>query len=182
MRGYFAIGIEGVNKSGNIGNLIRTAHGFNAAFAFSITPKISYSKRTGTDTSKAAQSIPYYEFNSIDEMTLPKGCQIVGVELTEEAIDLPTFRHPLNAAYVLGAERFSLSEELIKKCDHVIKIPTKFCLNVATAGAIVMYDRSLVHGRYPGRALTTFGENEPLKKHVRGGPKLRKLAKKALLK
>ncbi|MGY8986117.1 MAG: RNA methyltransferase [Sphingomonadales bacterium] len=178
MRGYFAIGIEGVNKAGNMGNLIRTAHGFDAAFTFSITPQITYTKRTGTDTSKAAKTIPYYEFNSLEEMVLPKGCQIVGIELIEDAIDLPTFRHPLNAAYILGSERLSLSEGLIVKCDHVIKIPTKFCLNVATAGAIVMYDRSLIHGRYPQRALTTFGEVEPLKEHVRGGPVLRKLSKK----
>jgi len=178
VRGYFSIGIEGVNKGGNMGNLIRTAHGFGAAFAFSINPQIVYTKRTGTDTSKAAKAIPYYEFNSLEELVLPKGCQIVGIELTEEAVDLPSFKHPLNAAYILGSERFSLSDDLIKNCDHVIKIPTKFCLNVATAGAIVMYDRSLVHGRYPGRAVSTFGEMEPLEKHVRGGPKQRKLAKK----
>ncbi len=38
MRGYFSIGIDGVTKTGNMGNLIRTAHGFGAAFAFSIKP------------------------------------------------------------------------------------------------------------------------------------------------
>jgi tRNA C32,U32 (ribose-2'-O)-methylase TrmJ len=54
---------------------------------------------------------------------------------------LPSFRHPLQAAYVLGPERGSLSEELLQRCDYTVKIPTSFCVNVAMAGAIVMYDR-----------------------------------------
>jgi hypothetical protein len=31
------------------------------------------------------------------------GCRLVGVELLDEAIDLPSFRHPLRAAYVCWA-------------------------------------------------------------------------------
>ena len=74
-------------------------------------------------------------------MKLPDKCNLVGVELTDEAIDLPSFNHPRQAAYILGPEKGSLSPEIIEKCKHVIKIPTKFCLNVQIAGAIVMYDR-----------------------------------------
>jgi len=33
---------------------------------------------------------------------LPKGCRLVGVELLDEAVDLPNFAHPQQAAYVLG--------------------------------------------------------------------------------
>ena len=36
-------------------------------------------------------------------MALPNDCTLVGVELLDEAIDLPSFRHPLKAAYVFGA-------------------------------------------------------------------------------
>ncbi|MFV0296178.1 MAG: TrmH family RNA methyltransferase [Hyphomicrobiaceae bacterium] len=42
---------------------------------------------------------------------------------------------------MLGPEKGSLSPELLAKCDVTIKIPTRFCVNVAMAGAIVMYDR-----------------------------------------
>jgi tRNA C32,U32 (ribose-2'-O)-methylase TrmJ len=42
---------------------------------------------------------------------------------------------------VLGPERGSLSEALLARCDFTVKIPTSFCVNVAMAGAIVMYDR-----------------------------------------
>jgi tRNA(Leu) C34 or U34 (ribose-2'-O)-methylase TrmL len=40
----------------------------------------------------------------------------------------------VQAAYVLGPERGA-------RCHHLLRIPTAFSLNLATAGAIVMYDR-----------------------------------------
>ena len=63
------------------------------------------------------------------------------IKITDDAIDLTTFRHPLRAAYVLGPEKGSLSPEMLSRCRSVIKIPTRFCLNVAMAAAVVMYDR-----------------------------------------
>ena len=84
-------------------------------------------------------------------MTLPLRCKLVGVELIEGATDLPAFRHPVHAAYVLGPELGVLSEGLLARCDHVIKIPTAFCINVAMAGAIVMYDRVRSLGSFPDR-------------------------------
>ena len=180
MRGYFAIGIEGVSKFGNMGNLIRTAHGFGAAFAFSIRPEIPEGDiaKIKSDTSKTENSLPFFEYDSLEELKLPKGCKIVGIEITDEATELPSFRHPLNAAYILGSERLSLSPAVLEKCDHVIKIPTKFSLNVATAGAIVMYDRLTSFGKFAERAVTASGDPIAKPAHVRGEPKLRKLANK----
>lgn len=179
MRGYFAIGIDGVSKPGNMGNLIRTAHGFGAAFVFAIRPRYGAGEsdslaKVGTDTSKTAEHVPFYEYDSVDELVLPRGCLLVGIEITDEATDLPSFRHPAKAAYILGSERFSLSPEIIALCDHVIKIPTKFSLNVATAGAIVMYDRHACFGRYATRPVSPSGEATPLPKHVHGEQRARK--------
>ena len=41
-------------------------------------------------------------------------CKLVGVELIDDAIELPSFHHPKQAAYVLGPEMGSLSKEMIK--------------------------------------------------------------------
>ena len=76
----------------------------------------------------------------------------MGVELLDEAVDLPSFRHPLRAAYVLGPEQGELSPELLARCDHVVRIPSSFCVNLAMAGAIVMYDRVRCLGRFAGPA------------------------------
>jgi hypothetical protein len=35
-RGYFAIGAERMSKSLNLGNLMRSAHGFGASFTFTV--------------------------------------------------------------------------------------------------------------------------------------------------
>ena len=52
-------------------------------------------------------------------------------------------------------------------------IPTSFCVNVAMAGAIVMYDRALALGRFALRPLRPGGPPEPLAPHVHGKPKRR---------
>ena len=86
-------------------------------------------------------------------MALPVGCRLVGVEITDEAVELPRFRHPQRAAYVFGAERMSLSKEVLSRCEFVVKIPTRFSINVGMAGAIVLYDRLISLGGYGSRPL-----------------------------
>ncbi len=157
MRGYFAIGVEGVSKPMNLGAILRTAHAFGASFAFTIGAHHKVRDVMRSDTSKSMEHVPYYDWASLEELVLPKGCALVGVELTEDAIDLPSFRHPLAAAYVLGREKGSLTPELIERCDHVVKIPTRFCVNVGLAAGITMYDRTLVMGGWPERPVRPGG-------------------------
>ncbi len=168
MRGYFAIGVERISKQLNLGNLIRSAHGFGASFAFTIGARY-LAEEAKADTSKAAIHLPIYDWESVAEMRLPKGCRLVGVELLDEAVELPSFRHPLNAAYVLGPERGSLSPALVERCDHIVKIPTSFCINVAMAGAIVMYDRVLTLGRFAPRPVGEGAPSESIQPHAHGG-------------
>ena len=173
MRGYFAVGAEGISKPMNLGNLMRSAHAFGANFFFTIDAHSRIRKAPPSDTSKSSGHLPLFHWPDIDSMDLPHGCQLVGVELTDDAVDLPSFMHPLQAAYVLGPERGSLSPEMQARCAHIIKIPTKFCLNIAIAGAIVLYDRHRVHGQYPERAISSVGPRTTRPKHLHGGPILR---------
>ncbi|WP_420560137.1 RNA methyltransferase [Tepidicaulis sp.] len=172
-RGYFGFGVEGISKPMNMGSLIRSAHAFGASFVFTVgaAHKVRAAK---SDTSKTPQHVPYYEWDRAGDMILPRGCHLVGVELTEEAVDLPSFRHPLNAAYIMGPERGSLSEEMTAKCDFVVKIPTKFCLNVQIAGAVIMYDRLRSMGNYAPRALMPGGPVDGAREHTHGGPIMRR--------
>lgn len=166
MRGYFGIGVEGISKPLNLGNLIRSAHAFGASFVFTINAHYKIREQY-SDTSKAPAHVPLYQWQSPDEIVLPAGCQLVAVELIEGAVALPAFRHPGQAAYVLGRERGPVSEPLMRRADHVIKIPTEFCINVAMAGAIVMYDRIRTLGPYPPRPIRPGGPG----KDLRTGPK-----------
>ncbi len=168
-RGYFAIGVEGISKPMNLGNLLRSAHAFGASFFFTIAPTFRAHEVKLSDTSDAAKHLPLYTYAKVEELSLPRGCALVGVELLPEAVELPSFRHPSAAAYVLGPERGSLSPELSARCDFVVHIPTKFCVNLGIAGAIVMYDRMVSLGGHPRRPVNPRAPAEALPHHVRGG-------------
>lgn len=176
MRGYFGIGVEGINKPFNVGNLFRSAHAFDASFVFTIAATYRKSEIGQSDTSSALSNLPFYSFPSVGEMLMPKGCALVGVELMDESVELPSFTHPRCAAYVMGPERNSLSPALVARCDHIIRIPTKFCLNVGIAGALVMYDRMISTRRFAARPVMPGGaELNPLTRY-RDAPPLAEVA------
>lgn len=175
MRGYFGIGVERVSKPMNAGAIFRSAHAFGGSFVFTVDA--AYQRRTGAlaDTSDALGHMPFYAFPTLDDMRLPDDCRLVGIELTDDAIVLPSFRHPSRCAYVLGPERGSLSPEMVAKCDFVIKIPTAFCINVSVAAAIVLYDRALSMGRFAERPVRAGGPLTARPEHRHGTPVLRTL-------
>ena len=156
MRGYFAVGTDGLSKPMNLGNLLRIAHAFGGSFFFTVAGRVKLADAM-SDTSDAAGHMPLYQYASAEDLRLPQGCELVGVEITEDAVDLPSFRHPLRAAYVFGSERLSLSDAMLARCRHVVKIPTRFSINVGMAGAIVLYDRMLTLGQFAARPLRPGG-------------------------
>ena len=89
MKGYFGIGVEGVSKAMNVGTLFRTAHAFGASFVFTV--RAQYNSREGgqADTSDTPRSVPTYHFAGLEDFRLPLGCRLVGIEITDDAIELP---------------------------------------------------------------------------------------------
>ena len=174
-RGYFGIGVEGVSKSANVGALLRTAHAFDAAFCFIVGA--GFDARAGqlADTAATPEHVPLWRFSDIDTLRLPQHCVLVGVELLDDATELPSFRHPVNAAYVLGPERSGLSPAMLQRCRHVVKIPTRFSLNLAVVGALVLYDRLLQHGQFAERPVGSEGKTtaQPLPRG-HGAPRFRR--------
>ena len=156
-RGYFGIGAEGVSKSANVGALLRTAHAFGANFCFTLGSGFDARAGRSADTADTPAHVPLWRFDDPDSLRLPAGCTLVGIEIHPDAAELPSFRHPLSAAYVLGPERSSLSPALLARCDHLVRIPTRFSLNLAVAGALVLYDRLLQHGRFAERPVMSGG-------------------------
>lgn len=178
MRGYFGIGIEGISKAMNVGSLFRTAHAFGASFVFTVAANYIRSSGKRSDTSDTPRHMPFYSFPDINSMVLPTDCKLVGVELTDDAIELPSFRHPLQATYILGPERGSISSEMVKKCEFIVKIPSQFCINVGVAGAIVMYDRIKSLGKFKQRPIRPGETTENQPEHVFGDPIMRKKLEK----
>lgn len=168
-RGYFGIGVEGASKPMNFGNLARSAHGFGASFVFTVAP-LRQIEAPPSDTSGSINHMPWYSFRSPDTMQLPDECRLIGVELTDDAIELPSFRHPLRAAYVLGPEGGSLSPQMLERCEFVVKIPIHICINLAMAGVVVMYDRMISLGRFAERPVGAGAPVRELRPHHHGKP------------
>ena len=158
----------------NIGGLFRSAHAFGASFVFTINAQYDEIKGSKVDTSDATNHLPFYRFPKPENLIVPNHCEIVGVELVEGADDLPSFRHPHQAAYILGPERGKLSSLMLKRCSYTVKIPTKFCINVGIAGAIIMYDRLISLGKFPRRPVSPGGPTEKLPEIKFGDPIFKK--------
>lgn len=164
MRGYFGLGAEKISKAHNLGAIWRTGHAFGSSFLFTIDSPLEGRDINQTDTSSSFKSVPMFEYDSWDDFKLPKGCMLVGVELTDDAVELPEFSHPRCAAYIFGPELGSLSPEVQAKCDHIVKIPTKFCINVSVAAAMICYDRVLQHGDHALKPIMPGGPQENVAK------------------
>ncbi len=85
-----------------------------------------------------------YHYLTLDELksNLPYGCELIGIELDEKASPLSTFDHPARVCYLLGAEDHGLTPTAKAACHKLIAISgAARCLNVSTAGSIVLYDR-----------------------------------------
>jgi len=139
---FFGIGIQNGKTPENLGVLWRSAQNLGASFIFTIGNR--YAKQA-CDTHNAVKSMPYYHYDTFEDFfnNLPKGTRLVGVELTEDALDLETFNHPRRCAYLLGAEDHGLTKEAIQKSHFLVKFKSTLSLNVSVAGSIVMYDRGM---------------------------------------
>ena len=143
-RGYFGIGVYQPKHEVNIGTLFRSAHAFGADFLVTVGRRY---RQQASDTTKVLRHIPVYNYLTIDDLYqhLPSGCEVVCVEFIDNAVPLPEFQHPTRCLYLLGAEDHGLPPKLTTRHKTIIIPGTKACLNVATAGTIVMYDRIVRH-------------------------------------
>jgi len=139
MRGYFGIGIINGKNQINLGTLWRSANIFGASFIFTIGCR--YPKRgQATDTMKTPRHIPLYEYDSFEEFSIPRDCELISIELNVSSKQIIQFKHPQRAIYLLGAEDTGIPDYILDK-SRIIQLPGDHCLNVSVAGSIVMYDR-----------------------------------------
>ena len=151
MRGYFGVGVDGISKPMNLGNLVRIAHAFDASFFFSIAPRLKLSDAQ-SDTSRAAGRAAFLFL-----------CRARRISACRWAAGWWGWRSPMTpsncrasaipsaAPMSSGRSVFRCRPQVLKACEFVVKIPTRFSINVGMAGAIVLYDRLLKMGGY-GRA------------------------------
>lgn len=152
MRGYFGIGIVGAKTPQNLGTLWRSAQAMGAGFVFTVGKRWPGDR---TDTTKATKHLPLYHYPDLDvfcNWAKPVEARLVIIETKigqYKPVTLPQYKHPEKALYLLGGEDRGIPKDFIEETTETIsdradlvEIPTQFCLNVAVAGSIVMYDRA----------------------------------------
>lgn len=141
-RGFFGIAVYHPKSEVNIGTLWRQAWLYDAAFIATIGRR--YQKQS-SDTPGVANHVPLQHYTDLDDLVghLPYSCPLVGVELDPRAKPLTAYSHLERACYLLGAEDHGLPPAVIDRCHQLVQIPgvVPYSMNVAAAGAIVMYDR-----------------------------------------
>ena len=140
-KGYFGIGIYETKQIDNVGTLWRSAMNFGADYIFTIGSRY---KKQRSDTTKSWRNIPLFEFKDWEDFIthIPRESELVFIEQANDAEFLESYNHPKRAIYILGAEDYGVPEAIMQGHKKV-QIDTPLCLNVATAGSIVMYDRKL---------------------------------------
>ena len=146
-RGYFGIGIFHGKTETNIGTLWRSAAILGADFIFTIGRRY---RQQCSDTMKAPRHIPLYNYKDYDDFFahVPYDCPVVAVELSDNSIPLEKYVHPERCIYLLGAEDHGLPENILNRCRETVQLIGDYCMNVATAGSIVMYDRAVKAGEH----------------------------------
>lgn len=142
----FAIGIEHNKSSVNLGTLLRSAGCFGASLVFTVGRRY---KRQCSDTLQLTRHVPVLHFTDWQDFRKHQWLdwQLVAIEITEGATPVEKFTHPRSAIYLLGPEDGSISREPMSWPDvQKVYMPSFRCLNVATAGSIVMWHRSTQRG------------------------------------
>ena len=134
---FMMVGLDNPKTSANVGSALRAAHCFGAA---AIIVRGHRYTRAGTDATKAWRHFPLICVESLAH-ALPYDCVPVAVDILDNAQSLPTYDHPRRAFYIFGAEDATLGQPILEWCRDIVSIPTAYCLNLAAAVNVVLYDR-----------------------------------------
>ena len=137
--------VEGVSKPHNLSAILRTC---DAAGVFEAN-FICNKNEVKTFNSTAQGSQKWVKLNnyssSIDaaKKLKKKGFKLFGTTLNKKSIDYRELDFTKNTCFVLGAEKWGLSDELISKVDECIYIPMYGMvqsLNVSVAASILLFE------------------------------------------
>ena len=95
-----------------------------------------------TDTQKGSRHIPI--LHNIEDIfsAIPYDCAPVGVDLVPNACPLHQFNHPPSAFYLFGPEDGTLGKIVLDRCAYRVYVQTNYCMNLAAAVNVVLYDRN----------------------------------------
>ncbi len=143
MRGYSCIGLDNPKSTINIGSVFRASKCYGVSFvAISGERAKNNLGSIPTDTQKGIRHIPVLRIKDIHDV-IPFDCVPVAIDIVENSIPLPEYKHPERAMYIFGAEGATLGRRVLSWCKDIVSIPTNGCMNLAATVNVVLYDRML---------------------------------------
>ena len=137
--------VEAVNKPHNLSAILRTCDAAGVFEANFICEK----DKVKTFNSTAQGSQKWVKLNNHETIIAAvselkkKGFKLYGTTLNEKSTDYRNFDYSENTCFVLGAEKWGLSDQLISKVDESIFIPMSGMvqsLNVSVAASILLFE------------------------------------------
>lgn len=139
-RGFAAIALDNPKTPVNIGAAMRAAGCYGADLVVLGGHRPVRLQKIPTDTHRAWRHIPHICVPDVFD-AIPYGAVPVAVDLVEGAISLPHYTHPERAFYIFGAEDATLGKRILDRCRDRVMVPTRFCMNLAAAVNVILYDR-----------------------------------------
>lgn len=143
VRGFAAVGLHMPKTPSNIGSVLRAAHCYGVGMVAHTGQRY---RHAATDTMKAYRHLPLIQTEDL-RLLVPHDCTPVAVDLIEGARCLTTYSHPESAFYIFGPEDGTLGEKVTSWCRDKVFVPTAFCMNLAAAVNVVLYDRMAKQAR-----------------------------------
>ena len=137
--------VEDVNKPHNLSAILRTcdAAGVFEANFISKTNDVKTFNSTAQGSQKWVKLINHENTISAISELKKSGFKLFGTNINSKSIDYRNFDYSGNTCFVLGAEKWGLSDELISKVDESIFIPMTGMvqsLNVSVATSILLFE------------------------------------------
>lgn len=138
-RGFAAVGLHQPKTPANVGSVLRAAHCYGVAMVAHTGQRY---RTAATDTMKSWRHLPLLQTDDL-RLVVPHDCVPVAIDLLPGARDLTTYTHPERAIYIFGPEDGTLGPGITSWCRDKVMVPTAFCMNLAAAVNVVLYDRML---------------------------------------
>ena len=143
--GDLTVLIEGVNKPHNLSAIIRTcdAAGVFQANFICDNSKVKTFNSTAQGSQKWVKLRNHESYSKATNILRKEGFKLYGTSSNKDSIDYRDLDFTKNTCFVLGAEKWGLSKELITQVDESIYIPMNGMvqsLNVSVAGAILLFE------------------------------------------
>jgi len=141
----------------NVGMVVRLASAYGIGQVWFSGDRVSLNSRKGERLPREERMKGYRDVQLVHSDRFldrfPRITTPVAVEVRANCETLFTFEHPQSALYVFGPEDGSIPKAVLARCHQFVVIPTRHCLNLATAVATVLWDRE--YKRWLGNEIKT---------------------------